>query len=215
MSKQDKPIRVILADDHALVTEGLRSLIDQQDDMTVVAMVEDGGDLLAMLETPDIADIVVLDLQMPFSGFDVLRENTKRGRPARMLVLTAFGDGESVQTALQLGASGFALKTEPPKQTIEAIRQVMAGTLVFPRSARRRASSQDAASQSGVPTEKPLLSPREHEVLAALAKGQTNAEISSELSVSENTVRFHLKNVFQKLGVANRTEAAAWFLREG
>lgn len=218
MSKHDagaQVIRVILADDHALVTEGLRSLIDQQDDMTVVAAVEDGDELLALLEKPVEVDVTVLDLQMPFSGFDVLRALRERGTRARVLVLTAFADGESVQTALSLGASGFALKTEPPKQTIEAIRQVMRGQLVFPQSARRWMAGQNEVGESNESKGPARLSPREREVLAQLAQGHSNSQIAAALSISENTVRFHLKNVYEKLEVTNRTEAATWFLRDG
>ena len=136
------PIRIILADDHALVTEGLRNLIDQQPDMDVIEVVEDGDQLLALWEKMHsrgaAVDVVVLDLQMQFSGFDVLKALQNRSEnDARILVLTAFADGESVQSALQLGADGFALKTESPNQTIDAIRQVAEGRLVFPRSARR------------------------------------------------------------------------------
>lgn len=220
------PLRIVLADDHALVTEGLRGLIDQQPDMVVVAAVENGDQLLELLEKPDTSsanpDVVVLDLQMPFSGFDVLRALSKQsvesasgvrpkqsGDEVRFLILTAFADGESIQTALQLGADGFALKTESPTQTLDAIRQVAKGRLVFPRSARRWITAQNQPKNEAPP----LLSPRERDVLAHLAQGRSNSEIAEALVVSENTIRFHLKNIYQKLQVNNRTEAAAWFLQ--
>ncbi len=213
--KHAASIRIILADDHALVTEGLRNLIDQQPDMDVVEVVEDGDQLLDLWEKMRsrgaAVDVVVLDLQMPFSGFDVLKALQNRSEnDARILVLTAFADGESVQSALQLGADGFALKTESPNQTIDAIRQVAEGRLVFPRSARRwmgGASSTDDDTQ-------PQLSPREREVLLALAQGKSNSDIAEMLVVSENTVRFHLKNIYQKLHVNNRTEATAWYFNQ-
>jgi len=209
MSKRSdsQSIRIILADDHALVTEGLRSLIDQQDDMCVVAVVEDGDELLPLLKEQSIADVTVLDLQMPFSGLEVLAALREEGTTARILVLTAYADGESVQAALRLGASGFALKTEPPKQTIEAIRQVAQGRLVFPQAARRWMMDNDATQANS------RLSPREQEVLAELAKGISNAEIAATLDISENTIRFHLKNIYDKLGVTNRTEATAWYFQ--
>lgn len=212
MSKRSssEPIRVILADDHALVTEGLRSLIDQQDDMCVVAVVENGDELLLLLEDRSTVDVTVLDLQMPFSGFDVLSALQEQGKPARILVLTAYADGESVQAALRLGASGFALKTEPPKQTIEAIRQVAQGRLVFPQSARRWMKGKENEAQG-----ESRLSPREREVLAELAKGLPNVEIAIALEISENTIRFHLKNIYEKLAVTNRTEATAWYFQNG
>lgn len=203
-------IRVVLADDHALVTEGLRSLIDHQLDMHVVAAVENGDELLDLLARRDDVDVVVLDLQMPFSGFEALSILRDRGDRVRVLILTAFADGESIQRALQLGADGFALKTESPTQTIDAIRQVAQGRLVFPRAARRWMATYRSDEQA----QSPQLSPREEEVLAQLAQGLSNAAISEVLTVSENTVRFHLKNIYEKLHVNNRTEAVAWFFKQ-
>ncbi len=206
----DRPIRVVLADDHALVTEGLRSLIEHQPDMMVAAVVDDGDELLDLLARQTDVDVIVLDLQMPFSGFKALSILRERGDVVRVLILTAFADGESVQSALQLGADGFALKTESPVQTLRAIRQVADGRLVFPRSARRWMSIYRRGEQEAPPR----LSPREEEVLAHLAQGLPNAEISALLEVSENTVRFHLKNIYEKLQVNNRTEAVAWYYRQ-
>lgn len=206
----ERRIRVVLADDHALVTEGLRSLIDHQTDMEVVQIVQDGRELLEFLECADsVVDVAVIDVQMPANGLDALAEIRRRELPVRVLILTAFGDGESMQKALQYGAEGFALKTESPQQTVEAIRQVAQGRLVFPRAAQRWMMG------GRRPTTAPELSQREIEVLEKLARGLTNAEIAVALSVSENTVRFHLKNIYEKLGVTNRTEAVAWFLRRG
>lgn len=203
-------IRTILADDHALVVEGLRGLLDQLDDIEVIATASNGDDLLHLLSANPQVHVVVMDLQMPFQqtsngGLSALAEIRRRNLNVHVLILTAFGDGESIQSALELAAEGFVLKTESPKQTIEAIRQVAQGRLVFPKVAQRWLMSQrksEAESQ---------LSPREREVLEFMAKGMTNPEIALKLSVSENTVRFHLKNIYSKLGVSNRTEAAAWY----
>jgi DNA-binding NarL/FixJ family response regulator len=203
------PIRIVLADDHALVMEGLRSLIDRQPDMQVVAAVGDGSELLAWLQTHE-ADVAVVDVQMPFSGLQALAEIRRRDLPVRVLLLTAFADGESIQAALQYGAEGFALKTESPTQTVEAIRQVAQGRLVFPRTAQRWMTHYRSPGAGG-----PDLSQREQEVLEKLARGLPNAEIAAELMVSENTIRFHLKNIYEKLGVTNRTEAVAWYFRSG
>ena len=206
MNVTASPIRVVLADDHALVTEGLKSLIDRQGDMQVVQVVQDGGELLTYLGDHHAVDVVVLDLQMPYGGLRALAEMRRCEHAVRVLILTAFSDGESIQAALQLEAEGFALKTESPMQTIDAIRQVAQGRLVFPRAAQRWMMSQ---AKRG-----PQLSTREEEVLDLLARGLPNAEIAAELNVSENTVRFHLKNIYEKLNVTNRTEAVAWHFQQ-
>jgi len=202
-----EPIRIVLADDHALVVEGLRGLLEQIQDFQVVATAQNGDELLALLEQHQV-DVLVLDLQMPYHGLSALAQIRHREIPVRVLVWTAFSDGGSIQSALELGAEGFALKTESPMQTIDAIRQVAQGHLVFPRSAQRWLTVH--RGQSNKPSE--MLSPRELETLAHAAKGLTNLEIAAALSVSENTVRFHLKNIYDKLSVSNRTEAAAWYL---
>lgn len=203
-------IRVILADDHVVVLQGLRGLLEQEKDLDVVALAQNGDELLDCLEKQD-ADVVVLDLEMPYHGLNALSEIRRRGIPVRVVVLTAFGDGSSIQSALELGAEGFALKTESPVQLIEAIRQVAKGRLIFPRAAQRWLMMRGKSEASGVPGE---LSPREWEVIACTAKGMTNPEIAISLGVSENTVRFHLKNIFGKIQVSNRTEAAAWYFAQ-
>lgn len=200
-------IRVILADDHELLLQGLVGLLNTAEDMEVIATANDGDVLLDVLQQHKDVDVVVIDIQMPYNGLSVLEEIRSRDIPTRVLVLTAFGDGETVQRAIELRAEGFALKTESPNQTVEAIRQVAQGRMVFPQSAQRWLSNYWRDQQ----TFKDILSPREREVLAQLARGSTNLEIAAEINVSENTVRFHLKNIFAKLGVSNRTEAAAWF----
>jgi DNA-binding NarL/FixJ family response regulator len=201
-----KRLRVILADDHELVLEGLRGLLASESDLEVVATATDVASLLAALERQP-TDVVVMDLQMPApEGVNGLFEIRKRGLPVRVMVLTAFGDGESIQFALENGADGFALKTAPLRQTIDAIRQVGHGNLVFPPAARKWLWGHR-------PEASPELSAREWEVLGLAAQGMTNPQIADALSVSENTVKFHLQNIFQKLGVSNRTEAAGFYFR--
>jgi DNA-binding NarL/FixJ family response regulator len=200
-------LRVVLADDHQLVLEGLRGLLSNEPDIEVVATAKDGNGLLVAIEQfrPDVA---VMDWQMPIDGSNCLEEIRRRDLPVRVLVLTAFSDGEVLQAALEGGADGLALKTAPPRQTVEAIRQVGHGSMVFPPAARKWLQGQRTSEESTVD-----LSAREWEVLELVAQGQTNAQIAEQLTVSENTVKFHLQNIFQKLGVSNRTEAASHYYR--
>src|SRR5690606_23008929 len=144
-------------------------------------------------------------LQMPqMGGLACLERIRAAGLPTKVLVLSAFYDGDTMQSALEAEADGFALKTEPPQQTIACIRQVYQGQLVFPQAARRWLRSQ---RQRGGPAANEL-SEREAEVLGLVAQGLTNTQIAQRLNVSDNTVKFHLQNIYQKLHVSNRTEAA-------
>lgn len=201
----DKPqVRIVLADDHALVLEGLRALLTAEPDLHVVATATDGERLLEAVRRFK-PDVVAMDLQMPFmDGLTCLHHIRTEGLPVRVLVISAFGDAQSLRSAVEGGADGFALKTDPPEMTLAAIRQVGAGHMVFPEAVRRwliRKPEQDPNT----------LTDREEAVLALVAEGKSNAQISATLSLSKNTVKFHLKNLYAKLGVTNRTEAAAKF----
>lgn len=208
-----KPIRVILADDHQLVLDGLKRHLADTTDIEVVATASDGAELLAALEIY-APDVVVTDLLMAgMDGFTALGQIRQRGLPLRVVVLTALADGESLQRAIELEVDGIVLKTEPPRQTVEAIRQVAAGQVVYPRAIHnwllRRASRQQA-SQPPHPAES--LSEREKEVISLLAEGKTNQEIAAELQLSQNTIKYHLQNIYHKFQVTNRTEAARLYL---
>jgi DNA-binding NarL/FixJ family response regulator len=201
-------IRVFLADDHALVLEGLRSLLESEGDIEVVGTASDGDQVLEAVRELS-PDVVVLDLQMPtVSGIACLEQIRAAGLHAKVLVLSAFYDGDTIQSALEAEADGFALKTEAPQQTVACIRQVYQGQLVFPQSAKRWLREQRRR-----PAPAADLSERESEVLGLVAQGLTNTQIAQRLVVSENTVKFHLQNIFQKLGVGNRTEAAGIYFK--
>ncbi len=203
-----RPIRVILADDHELVLEGLRAVLEHEPDIEVVAAVTDGVQLMEAVRT-HAPDLVVLDIRMPYAdGLTCLQKIREEGLNTRVLILTAFDDRDSVQRAFELEVDGFALKTEPPQQTVAAIRQVFYGHMVFPRTAARWLG---AGRRTPAPDDP--LSQREREVLALVAQGLTNAQIAERLVTSEHTVKFHLQNIYQKLNVANRTEAAAHYYR--
>lgn len=200
-------IRVALADDHALVLEGLCALLQDEPDLEVVATATSGDALVAAIRA-HAPDVAVLDLEMPPPGGLACLERVRRERlPVRVLVLSAYSDGATMRAALQAGADGYALKTEPPRQTVDAIREVFRGHLVFPAAARRWLVGHPGTS--GATDE---LTEREAAVLALVAEGVPNAGIAARLRMSANTVKFHLRNVFRKLDVDNRTEAAAVFL---
>jgi len=195
-------IHVLLADDHAIVLEGLRALLDGESDITVAAWTTDGTEVVKLVEQHK-PDVVVLDLELTsIKGTEVIAALRDRTAPPKVLVLTAYNDGESLRSALDAGADGLALKTESPQQTLTAIRQVYAGQLVFPQAARRWI---DGRAGAGAPGE---LTPREREVWALVANGLTNPQIAERLGLSDNTVKFHVQHLFSKLGVKNRTEAA-------
>lgn len=201
-------IRVVLADDHELVLEGLRSLLESEDDLRVLGVAKNGAGLLEQVRRHR-PDVVVMDLEMGEpGGLECLRRLRAEHPGIRVLVLTAYSDGDSMRAALEGGADGFALKTEPPQHTVTSIRQVFHGQLVFPLAARRwllrGQRPEDAAQLTG----------RETEILALVSEGLTNAQIANRLRVSENTVKFHLQNLYLKLKLNNRTEAAAYYLRE-
>lgn len=199
-------IRIVLADDHALVLEGLRALLSAEPDLTVVATATDGERLLDAVHRFN-PDVVAMDLQMPFmDGLTCLRHLRAEELPVRVLVISAFGDAQSLRAVVEGGADGFALKTDPPEMTIAAIRQVASGRMVFPDAVRRwlvRSTANDPTA----------LTDREESVLALIAEGRSNSQIGATLSLSENTIKFHLRNLFSKLGVTNRTEAAAKYHR--
>ena len=196
-------LRVLLADDHAIVLEGLKALVDGESDMVVVGATTDGSKVVELFEQVK-PDVVVLDLELPgIKGVEVLTMLRSLPVSPKVLVLTAYNDGESIRSALDAGADGLALKTESPQQTIAAIRQVHAGQLVFPQAARRWLKQPGRGSGDVME-----LTPRELEVWALVAEGLSNPEIAERLGLSENTVKFHVQHLFEKLCVKNRTEAA-------
>jgi DNA-binding NarL/FixJ family response regulator len=203
-----KVVRIVVADDHPIVLEGLTGMLAGEADLDVIGTATDGERALDAVRRFS-PDLLILDLEMPYmGGMECLRAIRSAGLPVRVLVLSAFGDAHSLRRAIEGGADGFALKTGAPEATLAAIRQVAHGQLAFPQAARRwLAPSQfaDAASNE--------LTDREEEVLALVASGSSNSQIAERLNLSESTVKFHLRNLFSKLGVTNRTEAAARYHR--
>ena len=203
-------IRVLIADDQALVRSGFRLIVDRRPDLTVAAEAENGSEAVRL--TLDVQpDVVLMDIRMPeLDGIEATRQIVASGSAARILVLTTFDADEYVYAALRAGASGFLLKDVRPRELVEGIRLVAAGNaLLGPTVTRRlldrfvepeREPQQDAAAIG-------RLTGREREVLHLLASGLSNSELAERLVVSEATVKSHVSNVLRKLGVRDRVQA--------
>jgi two-component system NarL family response regulator len=203
----DKKIRVLIVDDHRVVRVGLRAIIDAEPDMEVVGEAADGPSaLVAYAEHKP--DITLLDLRMPgMKGPELLVELRKRDPEATVIVLTSYDADEDVYRAVQAGARGYLLKGTLPDGVLEAaIRKVHAGQrLLAPEAAARLADRLTS----------PALTPREVAVLELVAQGKSNKEIGTVLSLAEGTVKTHLKRIYEKLGVGDRTEAALVAVQRG
>lgn len=196
-------IRVILADDHQLVLDGLCCLLACQEDIQVVGVATDGLVALNLLKC-ESADVLVLDLQMPHDGFTVLEEMAALSLPIHTLVLSGHDDADTIRRVIKLEAHGFVSKSLSFVQIIEVIRQIAKGWFVFPNSTQKSLLGLVTGSNH-------LLSARELEVLRYLAEGLMVSEIAKALNLSKNTIGYHLKNIYEKLEVRNRTEAAIWY----
>ena len=213
-------IRVLLADDQALVRGGLRKIVDTEADMSVVAEAADGLQAVdaARASKPDVA---VLDIRMPqLDGIEAARRIIAAlGEDVRVLMLTTFGLDEYVFDALRAGASGFMLKDAPPEELLDAIR-VVAGGAALLAPAVTRAVIEEFSRRSPASGEDPSprlaeLTAREREVLVLLTRGRSNAEIAAELVVSEATVKTHVARVLMKLGVRDRVQAVIFAYESG
>jgi DNA-binding NarL/FixJ family response regulator len=195
--------RVVLMDDHPTYLEGLACLLQYSGEFEVVGTAADRAAIFALLEQAGV-DVVILDLLMPEPGLTILDDIRLRALSVRVLMLSACEDIHQVRSAIQHGAEGFIFKTQPLQQIKDAIRQVAQGNLIFPKTV------QPLITQT---TKKDDLSERELEVLACVASGLTNLEISEKLAISRHTVGFHIKSIFTKLNVNNRTEATIWYFK--
>lgn len=205
MTDAPEPIRVILADDHAVVRAGIRQFLEAAGGIDVVAETEDGEKaILAIQELkPDVA---VLDIQMPgMSGIDVTRWVRAHQPATGVLVLTAYDDDPYILAVLQAGANGYVLKSADARILIEAVRAVHDGKSALDPAITRKVMAHLSGHPLGQPVEK--LSERELEVLGLAAKGFTNKAIGVQLGISDRTVQGHLAKIFDKLQASSRTEA--------
>ncbi len=203
-----QPLTVFLADDQSLVRSGFRMLIDAEDDMEVVGEATNGlGAVSALTARP--ADVVLMDIRMPeLDGVEATRRIVAAGLPCKILVLTTFDLDEYVFAALKAGASGFMLKDARPDDLLSAIRAVAAGEAVVAPSATRRLLEQVVEKLPDAPGRRDerldVLTDREREVLAEIAKGATNAEIAATLFMAEGTVKTHIGRLLSKLNARDR-----------
>jgi two-component system, NarL family, response regulator LiaR len=207
-------IRIVLADDHAVVRQGIRDFLEDEPDMQVVAEATDGAAAKTLIEQHQ-PDVAILDVRMPHaSGIDVAVWVRERHLPVRILMLTSYDDEPYVVAAVQAGASGYVLKDAEAEQIVAAVRSVAAGQLAMGRDvAYKLMAHLSGASQSAEVLEP--LTERELEVLAMVASGATNRAIGRALNISERTVQGHIANIFGKLQVASRTEAVTKGLQLG
>ena len=201
----DNRIRVLLADDHAVVRAGIRQFLERAKDIEVVAEADDGEQAQALIEEyhPDVA---VLDIQMPnVTGIEVTRWVRVNARETGVLILTAYNDDPYVVAVLQAGANGYVLKTASPLEIIQAVRDVHEGKSAIQQAIAQKIIQFVSQQKNEAPVE--TLTEREMEVLLRLAKGRTNKAIAAELGISDRTVQGHIAHIFNKLNVSNRTEA--------
>ena len=211
MTKAKQAIRILVADDHAIFRDGLRKLLEVADDVQIVGEASNGVECTKMLAKLK-PDILLLDLRMPEKdGLGVLEEVNFDSTPTRVIVLTAAEDDRDVVRAMRLGARGVVLKQSASDLLLKSIRRVAEGEIWLDN--RMTAEVIDAfkkSSESGQRREKPLLSEREKEIVQLVAQGFRNREIGEKLFISEQTVKNHLHNIFDKLGVSDRLELALY-----
>ncbi len=207
-------IRILIADDHAIVREGLQTLINAKPGMELVGQASDGVEA-AQLAAALQPDVILLDMAMPRKdGLEAIRDIKQDNPNARILVLTSFDDDERVFSAIKAGALGYLLKDSSPQQLLQAIHDVYEGrSSLHPTIALKVIKELNQPSDLP-PTEEPLTE-REVETLRLIAQGLTNQEIAEKLTISERTVGKHVSNILDKLYLANRTQAALYALRRG
>lgn len=201
-----QPVRILLADDHAVVRMGLEALISTEPDFAVVGHAADGVEAVALYRSVR-PDVVVMDLLMPrMTGTRAATEIRAEFPAARVLILSTSDGDDDVYRALQAGVAGYILKSSPGEQLLPAIRAVMRGEKWIPAEVARSLANRSLREE---------LSPREVQVLSELASGGSNKEIASVLGITEHTVKAHLKNILAKLPARDRTEAVTIALQRG
>jgi DNA-binding NarL/FixJ family response regulator len=210
-------IRVVIADDQALMRGGFRMILDAEDDVQVIGEAIDGADAVRTF-TRLHPDVVVMDVRMPsMDGIEATRRITTEDGSAKILILTTFDLDAYVYEALRAGASGFLLKDRPPEELVAAVRIVASGDALLSPSITRRLIREFASRPHAPPSPAGLdeLTDREREVLLLLAQGASNAEISQRLFVADTTVKTHVAHVLRKLDLRDRAQAVVLAYESG
>ncbi len=203
-------IRVLIVDDHPVVREGLRAVLEDTKEMEVVGEAGSAEEALSSVERA-LPDIILLDLELPgMNGVDAIPRFAGAASHPRVIILTAYDTEERVLAALKAGAVGYLLKGAPAGEIAQAIRAVAGGgSYLTPRVAARVVAQVNAPRRSG------LLSARERQVLRLVARGRSNKQIARDLAITERTVKFHMTSIFNKLGADNRAQAIAIAAQRG
>ena len=199
-----KPIRIILADDHPPLRAGLAAILNSLPDLEVVAEAGSGRELMSLQEE---ADVYILDLRMPDGdGLQTIKALLARNASAKVMVLTTYDNEEDIFHALESGARGYLLKDTTKEELVTAVRRIHQGERYLPQAVAARLADRLV---------RPSLTPRELDVLRLVSRGRTNKEMASAMFISEETVKTHMKALFQKLGVHDRAEAVSVSLQRG
>lgn len=209
-------IRIVLADDHPIVREGLASVLETQPDFEVVGQANDGAEAVDIVSALK-PDVVLLDLEMPhLDGVQALRAMRAENAAVKALVFTAFDTDERIIGAVQAGARGYLLKGAPRDELFHAIRVVaQGGSTLQPVVAAKLMERMTTPAADGIVSGDEALTEREREVLQLMAQGLQNKEIAQQLVISERTVKFHVSAILAKLGAGNRTEAVRLAMQRG
>jgi DNA-binding NarL/FixJ family response regulator len=207
-------MRVAMADDHRLMLDGIKRALETAPDIEVVGEAMSGDEMLALLPTID-PDVVILDLRMPNGdGLDTLSRIRQDHPGMKVIILSMFEDSEHIDQALQRGADGYVVKSINPLDLPSTIRQVVEGTVHLRGVATSAAPVEEGGASAGPKiVSVDVLTERELSILRLVAEGLSNLDIANRLFVTEQTVKFHLSNIYRKLGVANRTEATRYAYR--
>jgi DNA-binding NarL/FixJ family response regulator len=206
MTNQPSAIRVLIADDHPIVRQGLTTILKQESDMSVVGQAQNGLEAVELYRQQQ-PDVMLMDLRMPeMDGVEAISAICAEFSPALIIVLTTFDSDEDIYRGLQAGAKGYLLKDAGAEELLAAIRTVANGQKYIPRAVGAKLAERMS---------NPELSDRELEVLRLMATGKSNRDIAATLHITENTVKFHVNNILSKLGVGDRVQAVLVALKRG